>query len=169
MFIACLEAGADFGGIVMSFENMPDSTDMEISAQSTTVENTPGTSPIAPMAANGHICTDPDEHGPQGNGNGYGHDKGTTETQLTDLEPPSDTKPYGGTIKKKLTSTIKIDIDEWIPEDLDSAKHTTENYESEPYDPNGICIKAHLENKNAYNDGYLDSVVKLLQPITRCI
>ena len=51
MFIACLEAGADFGGIVMSFENMPDSTDMEISAQSTTDENTPDTSPIAPMAA----------------------------------------------------------------------------------------------------------------------
>ena len=47
MFIACLEAGADFGGIVMSFENMPDSTDMEISAQSTTVENTPDTSPIS--------------------------------------------------------------------------------------------------------------------------
>ena len=107
----------------MSFENMPDSTDMEISAHSTTnVENTPDASPIAPMAANGHICTDPDEHGPQGNGNGYGHDKGDVELLQNVIPPSSTTKPYGGNVKKRVYSHVVFNVDEWVPEDLNDAR-----------------------------------------------
>lgn len=161
----------------MSFENMPDSTDMEISAQSTTVENTPDTSPIAPMAANEHICTDPDEHGPQGNGNGYGHDKGTNQaTEALEEDWPSETPPYDikVTSPRGITSKAYVNLDEgmsWIPESNNNHKHIKGDYtpppqtqpfmpDTEPESEYGVLITVDLKPRRAGapNDAYLTGI-----------
>lgn len=87
---------------------------------------------VATAAANGngHVCTDPDEHGPQGNGNGYGHNKGETAQALSEAE---DVPPFtpGIVNKNRVYSSVVIDIlseGGWIPEGNDSSKHIKGHY-----------------------------------------
>ena len=115
--------------------------------------------------AKGHVCTDPDEHGPQGNGNGYGHNKGETAQALSEAE---DVPPFtpGIVNKNRVYSSVVIDIlseGGWIPEGNDNSKHTNNSYI--PEDPNldptaeGVPLVIYVKPaRGKANDAYLNYV-----------
>lgn len=122
---------------------------------------------VATAAANGngHVCTDPDEHGPQGNGNGYGHNKGETAQALSEAE---DVPPFtpGIVNKNRVYSSVVIDIlseGGWIPEGNDSSKHIKGHYTPDDpglvADPNGVPLVIYVSPaRGKANDAYLTHI-----------
>lgn len=112
--------------------------------------------PTLMAAKSGHVCTDPDAHGPQGGGNGYGHGGGHAD-------PPSDTPIYGGKVKKTIASEIQVEIG-WMPEGNDNSKHTEGGYTPDPglAPPSslGVPISIWLTPGagKEYNDGYISGI-----------
>lgn len=110
--------------------------------------------PTVLASAKGHVCTDPDAHGPQGGGHGYGHGG-------EQVDPPSDTPIYGGKVeKKKIASQINVEMG-WMPEDNDNSKHTDGDYTpapgATPPSSLGVPISVWLTPGagKEYNDGYI--------------
>ncbi|MDE7065610.1 MAG: hypothetical protein K2O70_09115, partial [Desulfovibrionaceae bacterium] len=131
---------------------MSDSLMMDFGAEETSSPENPLVSPQAAMAASngkgngngkGHVCTDPDEHGPQGNGNGYGHTQGTSPVEAARIIPdvdvelswtPSTSKPYDENQRiPGMISSAGTLWAGWLPEDNDNKQHTEGDYTPGPY------------------------------------
>lgn len=118
----------------------------------------------------GHVCTDPDEHGPQGNGNGYGHNKGDYGIDATSAVQ-SDAKPYDESevSKKSIGSTLSVSFYEggWLPEGNNNSKHVggsgyvPPDPDNEPDSDFGVAIDIKLVpagRKQINNDAYFDTI-----------
>ena len=73
------------------------------------------------------------------------------------IPPSSTTKPYGGNVKKRVYSHVVFNVDEWVPEDLNDAKHIKDGVPTDY--SNGVFIDFHLENtRSQYNDAYFETI-----------